>query len=175
VVLDIRERTSALFHYMGPRRFLESWEYRKCRWNPWAPDGSRFAFLRQGEVWTCAPDGEDARRLTFSMPPGWRWNDLVARGRDAPPWRKASPTFGPHGRYIAYVRYQFDRRRHYRRPGPTDLWVIDRRTGLETRLTRPAAGRIYCLDWLNGEALIFDRVRGGYRAELRTIALGKAD
>ena len=30
----------------------------------WAPDGSRFAFNRDGDIWTAASDGTDARNLT---------------------------------------------------------------------------------------------------------------
>jgi len=32
----------------------------------WSPDGSRIAFFEDGDLWTMAPDGSDARRLTHT-------------------------------------------------------------------------------------------------------------
>jgi hypothetical protein len=153
-----------------------SWEYRKCRWNQWARDGSRLAFVRRGEVWTCRPDGQHATRLTFSMPREWHMSVHSALDDRMSAWVKAFPTFSRGRRYVAYLRYQADRREHYSRLGPTDLWVIDLETGLETRVTRPAEGRIYCLDWLDDLTLIFDRVgeKMFYSSPgLRTISLAK--
>lgn len=133
------------------------WDYRKCRWNPWSKDGSRLAFLRQGQVWIAAPDGSQARQLTFDGGP------------------KAWPTLSRDGQRVAYVAWQPDSRVHYSRIGPTDLWVVDVVTTLAVRATAPSPARIYCLDWLNEHEVIFDRVEHGsllgYKASLRRLDL----
>jgi HEAT repeat protein len=140
-IVDFKARKVGGIRQVDPFVEIGDWDYRKCRWNPWSHDGSRLAFLRDGQVWTCKPDGQDAKQVTWG-----------ARA-------KACPTFSPDGRRVAYLCYQEDNRLHYRRLGPTDLWVADLETGMETRVTRPGPARIRCLDWLDGGSLIFDRVQ----------------
>ncbi len=126
-----------------------------CRWNPWSKDGSRLAFLKRGQVWTAAPDGTNARQLTFDG------------------GAKASPTFARDGKLVAFVVWGLDARRPYSRPSPTDVWVVDVETTLAVRATAPSPGRIFCLDWLNEHEVIFDRLEPGFgpKASLRRLDL----
>ncbi len=132
-------------------------DYRKCRWNPWAKDGTGLAFVRAGQVWVAAPHGREARQLTFDG------------------GTKAWPTFSRDGRRVAYVAWQTDSRVNYGRVGPSDLWVVDVETTLAVRATVPSPARIYCLDWLSEHEVIFDRVGHGsflgYKASLRRLDL----
>lgn len=157
LVIDTRSYTTRVLENVQSSRAFGSWNYRKCRWNPWAKDGSKLAFLRDGEVWICAPDGSGARQLTFDGA------------------RKAFPTFSPDAARIAYVTWQPDNRRHYTRVGPTDLWVVDVETTLAVRVTTKSAGRIHCLDWLDADRLIFDRLAAktllGYSSTLKQLDL----
>ena len=133
---------------------MGEWEYRKGRWNPWSKDGKRLAFIRGGQVWTLDPDGGNARQMTFDGA------------------HKAFPTFSPDGSKIAYITWQFDKRRRNAGLGPTDLWVVDCGSGLAARLTRPSPQRIEGLDWLDGTTLIYDRVQEGeWKSSLRTASL----
>jgi hypothetical protein len=159
-VMEFTTRKVTRIEPVDPPVQIADWEYRRCRWNPWSRDGSRLAFLRDGQVWVCGPDGGDARQLTWG-----------ARA-------KAFPTFSSDGKQVAYLVYQPDNRQQYHRLGPTDLWVVDLGTGLETRVTSPAPGRIHCLDWLDGRTLIFDRLDAKgwpYASTLRTASLGAAE
>jgi Tol biopolymer transport system component len=132
---------------------MGKWRYRKGRWNPWSRDGKRMAIVRQGQVWTVDPDG-NATQATFDAK------------------NKVFPTFSPDGRMVAYITWQSDTREHYTRLGPTDIWVVDLKTGLAARVTRADAGRIESLDWLDNGTLIFDRhPPGGRESSLRTISL----
>lgn len=156
-VVDFIAHKAAKIEPVVEPAHIESWEYRKCRWNPWSRDGAWLALLRGGQVWACKPDGQAARQLT--------WGSRA----------KAFPTFSPDGKQMAYLCYQDDRRLHYRRLGPTDLWVVDFDTGMETRVTKPDAGRIHCLDWLDRQVVIFDRLDQKplhYASSLRTASLG---
>ncbi|MEW6212103.1 MAG: hypothetical protein AB1631_27350, partial [Acidobacteriota bacterium] len=90
--------------------------------------------------WIATPDGGNAKQLTFDSA------------------RKAYPVFSRDGNRIAYVSWQADNRRHYERIGPTDLWVVDIETTLCVRVTAPSPRRIHCLDWIDDQTLIFDRV-----------------
>lgn len=158
-VIDFKTRKVTRIEPVDLLAQMESWEYRKCRWNPWSRDGSHLAFLRDGQVWMCKPDGQDASQLTWG-----------ARA-------KAFPTFSSDGKQVAYLCYQPDNRLHYHRLGPTDLWVVDLGTGMETRITKPDPGRTNCLDWLDGRTLVFDRLdpKDPFHASstLRTVALGR--
>jgi hypothetical protein len=132
---------------------IGDWDYRKGRWNPWSKDGKRLAFIRQGQVWTSDPDG-NATQVTFDV------------------WNKVFPTFSPDGTKIAYVTWQFDNREHYVRLGPTDIWVVDIKTGLAARVTRADPGHIEGLDWLDNVTLIYDRLGPDDRhSTLRTASL----
>ena len=135
----------------------ESWSYRKCRWNPWAKDGSRLAFVRGGQVWVAAPDGGEAKQLTFDTA------------------QKAWPTFSRDRKRVAYVVWQPDHRERYPRVGPTDVWVVDIAASLTVRATAPSPGRIHCLDWLNDHEVIFDRLEpgSGYASSLRRLDLDR--
>ena len=82
------------------------------------------------------------------------------------------PTFSPDGTKIAYVTWQFDNREHYSRLGPTDIWVVDIKTGLAARVTRADPGHIEGLDWLDNGTLIFDRLASDdLHSTLRTASL----
>ena len=132
---------------------MGGWNYRKGRWNPWSKDGKRLAFIRQGQVWISDPDGS-ATQVTFDAS------------------NKIFPTFSPDGTKVAYITWQFDNREHYARLGPTDIWVVDIRSGLAVRVTRADSGRIQGLDWLDNRTLIFDRLGpGGRQSTLRTASL----
>ena len=135
---------------------IESWSYRKSRWNPWSRDGSWLAFVRQGQVWISRPDGADAKQLSFDAT------------------HKAFPTFSRDGKQIAYVSWQQNDRLHYTRLGPTDLWIVEVGTTLVTRTTISSDERIHCLDWLDDYTLIFDRLNLegiGRKASLRQLSL----
>ena len=58
------------------------------------------------------------------------------------------------------------------RLGPTDIWVIDIKSGLAARVTRADSGRIEGLDWLDNGTIIFDRLGPDDRhSTLRTVLL----
>ena len=154
-VIDFQNRSSAAVK-MDAIPKIESWNYRKSRWNPWSRDGSWLAFVRQGQIWISKPDGADAKQLTFDAT------------------RKAFPTFSRNGKQIAYVSWQTNDRLHYTRLGPTDLWIVDVGTTLVTRATLPSDERIHCLDWLDDYSLIFDRLDSegmGRKSSLRQLSL----
>jgi HEAT repeat protein len=158
LVIDTQSKTTEVIKSVDPTARFGSWEYRKCRWNPWAKDGSKLALVRNGQVWICSPNGSDARQLTFDSA------------------RKAFPTFSRDGTRVAYVTWQPDNRRHYTRLGPTDLWVVDVTTTLAARVTAKSTGRIHCLDWIDDDTLIFDRLARpatvlGYDSTLRRLDL----
>ncbi len=157
LLIDTHSNTTKAIENVDPIHRFGSWDYRKCRWNPWAKDGSKLAFLRDGQVWICSPGSDDARQLTFDST------------------RKAFPTFSRGGTWVAYITWQSDTRRHYERVGPTDLWVIDVKTTLAARVTAQSTGRIHCLDWLDDNTLIFDRLAPastlGYSSTLKRLDL----
>jgi len=131
---------------------MGEWSYRKGRWNPWSKDGKRLAFVRRGQIWISDPDGNATQATSDSS-------------------NKIFPTFSPDGTKVAYITWQFDNREHYPRLGPTDIWVLDIRSGLAARVTRPDSGRIEGLDWLDNGTIIFDRLEPGWHSSLRTISL----
>ena len=137
VVIDVKTTRSHFIDGVDRIPDYGDWQYRKCRWHPWSKDGSRLAFVRGGQVWTGAPDGTNARQLTFDAAP------------------KAFPTFSRDGKRVAYVTWSGRRRPR----GPSDIWVVDVATTLAVRATAPSPERIYCLDWLDGHRVIFDRVK----------------
>lgn len=154
-VIDFQNRSSAAVK-MDAIPKIESWSYRKSRWNPWSRDGSWLAFVWQGQIWISKPDGADAKQLTFDAT------------------RKAFPTFSRDGKQIAYVSWQTNDRLHYTRLGPTDLWIVDVGTTLVARATLPGDERIHCLDWLDDYTLIFDRLDSegmGQKSSLRRLSL----
>ncbi|HEU4387515.1 MAG TPA: hypothetical protein VFV34_06940, partial [Blastocatellia bacterium] len=133
---------------------IGNWDYRKGRWYPWSRDGKGLTFIRRGQVWTSDPDGGNARQVTFDS------------------FNKVFPTFSPDGARIAYITWQFDQRDGYTQLGPTDIWVVDCKTGLAARVTHPDPARIESLDWLDNNTLIYDRLeRGGRQSSLRTASL----
>lgn len=159
LIIDMENKDSQLIRNLDPMPTLGGREYRKCRWNPWAKDSSHLAFVREGQVWICAPDGGAAKQLTFDST------------------RKAFPTFSRNGKRLAYITWQADDRRHYKRMGPTDLWVVDIKTTLAARVTAPSKGRINCLDWLDDNLLIFDRIEpdSHYQSSLRCLAMNESN
>jgi hypothetical protein len=116
------------------------WDYLKRRWDPWSKDSKQLAFIRQGQIWVADSNGGNARQVTFHA------------------FNKAFPAFSPDGTKIAYVTWQPDNREHYRRFGPTDIWVVDCKTGLAIRVTHADAGRIQGLSWPDNSTLIYDRM-----------------
>jgi hypothetical protein len=119
---------------------MGNWDYRKARWNPWSKDGAWCAFIRNGQVWIMKPDGSESKQITFDST------------------QKVFPTFSRNGKQLAYITWQPDERLHYKRLGPTDLWVVELETELAVRVTAQSSGRIYSLDWLNDSTIIFDRI-----------------
>lgn len=160
-IIDMRTLTSHRIENVDATGSGGDCGYRQCRWSPWAHDGTRLTFLRGGQVWLADPDGQGAKQLTFDSS------------------RKASPTFSPDGRAVAYLTWQPDDRLHYTRLGPADLWVVDTPTTLAARVTAPSSGHINSFDWLDDDTLIFDRFeqqgdsefRPAPRSSLRRISL----
>jgi Tol biopolymer transport system component/HEAT repeat protein len=113
----------------------------RCDGNPWSKDGTRLAFVRNGQIWVSDAIGKNAKQITFDST------------------RKVSPVFSRDGKSIAYLTWQPDNRRQYPRLGPTDLWVVDVESTLALRVTSPATARINSLDWLDDHTLIFDRLQ----------------
>ena len=152
-VIDFSGPTTAAVIDVDQVWSMGGWSYRKGRWNPWSRDGRRLAFIRNGQVWILDSDG-NATLSTFDAS------------------HKVFPTFSPDGTKIAYITWQFDNREHYTRLGPTDIWVIDIKTGLAARVTRADSGRIEGLDWLDNDTIIFDRLGlDDRRSILRTVSL----
>jgi WD40-like Beta Propeller Repeat len=102
---------------------MGGWSYRKGRWNPWSRDGKRLAFIRNGQVWISGTEG-NAAQVTFDTS------------------NKIFPTFSPDGSKLAYIVWQFDNRGHSASLGPTDIWVLDIKTGLAVRVTQADPDRI---------------------------------
>lgn len=153
-VIDVSGLTIAAAIDVDQVWSMGGWNYRKGRWNPWSRDGKRLAFIRNGQAWISDPDGGNATQVTFDAS------------------NKIFPTFSPDGTKIAYITWQFDNREHYTRLGPTDIWVIDIKTGLAVRITRADSGRIEGLDWLDNATIIFDRLGPDDRhSMLRTVLL----
>lgn len=97
-----------------------------------ATSGRLVAFLYAGDLWTCAPDGGAAKRLT-------------TRGGCA-----GTPRFSPDGAWIAYTATL---------EGNTDVWVIPSAGGEPRRLTwHPGADVVQ--DWTpDGKAVLFTSAR----------------
>ena len=153
-VIDVSGPTIAAVIDVDQVWSMGGWNYRKGRWNPWSRDGKRLALIRNGQAWISDPDGGNATQVTFDAS------------------NKIFPTFSPDGTKIAYITWQFDNREHYMRLGPTDIWVIDIKTGLAVRVTRADSGRIEGLDWLDNGTIIFDRLGPDDRhSMLRTVLL----
>lgn len=130
---------------------MGGWSYRKGRWNPWSRDGKRLGFVRNGQVWISDTEG-NAAQVTFDTS------------------NKVFPTFSPDGSKLAYIVWQFDNREHSTSLGPTDIWVLDIKTGLAARVTH--ADRIEGLDWVDNGTLIYDRLQpDDWHATLRTASL----
>ena len=153
-VIDVSGPTTGAVMDVDQVWGMGGWNYRKGRWNPWSRDGKRLALIRNGQAWISDPDGGNATQVTFDAS------------------NKIFPTFSPDGTKIAYITWQFDNREHYMRLGPTDIWVIDIKTGLAARVTRADSGRIEGLDWLDNGTIIFDRLGPDDRhSMLRTVLL----
>jgi hypothetical protein len=154
-LVDFQARTLHLPTNIGSIPKLGDWEYRKSRWNPWSKDGSRMTFVNDGQIWIADADGSNAKQVTF---------DSV---------QKIFPVLSRDGKRIAYITWQPDNRLHYERMGPTNIWVVDIDTTLAMRVTLPAPERITCLDWLDNNTLIFDRVSEGFggKSSLKVLSL----
>ncbi len=57
---------------------------------------------------------------------------------------------------------------------PADVWVVDIRTTLAVRVTRPDGLRTAGLDWLDRQRLIFDRL-GGVAGSISSTSLRVAN
>jgi Tol biopolymer transport system component len=119
-----------------------------CDGNPWSQDVTRLAFVRNGQIWVSDALGRNAKQVTFDST------------------RKATPVLSRDGRFLAYLTWQPDNRRHFQRVGPTDLWVVHVESTLAVRVTSPASGRIGNFDWINDHTLIFDRLQNDDKWEL---------
>src|SRR5215472_12641077 len=154
LIIEFASRSVRVIEDVDEVPWVGEWDYRKGRWNPWARDSAHIAFVRRGQVWVSDASGSNQKQITFDSS------------------NKVFPTFSPDGSRLAYITLQNDERKHYRRLGPTDLWVVDLGTTISARLTAPAPGRIDCLDWLDNFTLIFDRVdRDKTVSVLKTISL----
>ncbi|HEY3400000.1 MAG TPA: PDZ domain-containing protein [Geothrix sp.] len=93
-----------------------------------AASARQVAFLYAGDLWTCAPDGGSAKRLT-------------TRGGCV-----GTPRFSPDGAWVAYTVVQ---------EGNADVWVIPSAGGEPRRLTwHPGADMVQ--DWTpDGRAVLF--------------------
>jgi HEAT repeat protein len=140
LIIEFALRSVRVIEDVDEVPWVGDWDYRKGRWNPWARDSAHTAFVRRGQVWVSDASGANQRQVTFDSS------------------NKVFPTFSPDGNRLAYITLQNDERKHYRRSGPTDLWVVDVATTIAARLTAPAPGRIDSLDWLDNFTLVFDRV-----------------
>jgi len=140
LIIEFASRSVRVIEDVDEVPWVGEWDYRKGRWNPWARDSAHIAFVRRGQVWVSDASGSNQKQITFDSS------------------NKVFPTFSPDGSRLAYITLQNDERKHYRRSGPTDLWVVDLATTISARLTAPAPGRIDSLDWFDIYTLIFDRV-----------------
>jgi hypothetical protein len=131
----------------------------------WSPSGRHVLFY-EDDVWLVfdmqTRTGDNPKQLTFDST------------------RKVLPTFSRSGRFIAYITWQPDDRLHYRRLGPTDLWIVDSETTLAMRVTGPGRDRINSVDWIDDQTLIFDRhqLEGEFtwpnpRSSLRRLSLAQ--
>ena len=101
-----------------PRRLTKNDVDDRCP--SWAPDGSRIAFSR-GAIWTIAPNGHHARRVTS--------------GRD-----DKAPLWSPNSRRIAFTRVKHP---NPRASGQDDLFTVRRNGTRPRRLTATVAEEFY--------------------------------
>jgi hypothetical protein len=154
-LIDFQARTLQLSTNIGAIPKLSDWEYRKSRWNPWSKDGSRMTFVKDEQVWIADADSHNAKQVTFDTA------------------QKLFPVLSRDGKHIAYITWQPDNRQGYKGMGPTDIWVVDIDTTLAMRVTLPAPERITCLNWLDNNTVIFDRITEGFggRSSLKVLSV----
>src|SRR5262249_47488624 len=120
------------------------WDGMKAYWNPWSTDSSHLVFISGSSVAISTPDGKDKQTITrLNKPAG-----LAVASPDA--------------KQIAYVT--FDVERNKEQPqwtfwGNTTIWVVSAVAGAQARaVTKKSSDTTYCLQWLNANELVFDRV-----------------
>lgn len=138
-ILDLRKDTAWSFSEADKFPRYRGWDSPIFRWNPWSSDGSQLAQTRAGQVWISAPDGGQARQLTFDS------------------LHKCKPTISPNGKRVAFLAVSRAADSNVELTGPDQLWVVDIQTTMTSRTTTPSHHQINCLDWLDDETLIFDR------------------
>jgi Tol biopolymer transport system component len=125
----------------------------------WSPDGASLAFTRvalaggmvgPGTIWSVAPAGTDARRLTAGVV-----------GADT------TPSWSPDGTRIAFTRTAADTRK-------TDVWVMDANGGTRRRLTRSAGFDGYPAWSGDAQSIVYTSDREG-NAELYTMDANGTD
>ena len=140
-VLDMQEKRVVAANLRIEAKMGSSFDFRKARWDPWSRDGKHLVLVRDGQVWTCAPDGTATRQLTF---------DATQKG-----W----PTFSRDGKRLAYVTWLDNKRVSYQgEQSCSNLWIVDVDSTLAVRVTATAPGTICSLDWLTDQTVIFDRL-----------------
>ncbi|MCC6572200.1 MAG: PD40 domain-containing protein [Planctomycetes bacterium] len=104
-----------------------------------SPDGKHLAFIYDGDLWTVASAGGDARRLTITAD------------------NEGSPCFSPDGRTLAF---------RSRRYGSDDIFLMPAQGGEARRITFSDAAEDPCCWTPDGKALLFSSGERGRGADL---------
>lgn len=136
------------------------WDYIQPMWNPWFRDSSRLVFVSEGKVIVATPDGKN--KVVVASP-----------GNNA-----AIPSPSPNGAFVSYVT--LEQRAHEVLTnltfwGNSTVWVVQSASptpAIPVSEKNPAT--IYCLNWLNDNTLVLDRVSDepfSIRAKIAKVSL----